>query len=243
MPLPPLLRLYRFARGDGALTISVAFLALFVFVLYPMWELKAISRAWLDFAMAIVMAFGAMFVFEPKPLVRWFLGFLGAAVALRLFDQWTNFERPWLITLGSLAAMGACATFGALLLIRVMRDGHINANRIVGAIGTYLLIGVVFGLAFKLLALHVDGAYAIGGVPATFADIEPRLSYFSFITLTSTGYGDITPLHPYARSLAVLEALAGNLYLTVLVARLVGLEMEWREERREKRRRHEPPPQ
>ena len=52
------------------------------------------------------------------------------------------------------------------------------------------------------------------------------------MTLTSTGYGDITPLHPYARSLATLEALFGSLFLTVLVARLVGLEMEWREEQR-----------
>ena len=68
------------------------------------------------------------------------------------------------------------------------------------------------------------------------ASISNKLSYFSFITLTSTGYGDITPVHPYARSLATMEALAGNLFLAVLVARLVGLEIDWRHEQRDLRR-------
>ena len=64
--------------------------------------------------------------------------------------------------------------------------------------------------------------------------------YYSFITLTSTGYGDITPLHPYVRSLATFEAITGQLYLAVLIARLVGLEMEWREEQRSHRHDHPP---
>jgi hypothetical protein len=65
--------------------------------------------------------------------------------------------------------------------------------------------------------------------------MEYRTIYYSFITLTSLGYGDITPLHPYARSLAAFEAISGQLYLAVLIARLVGLEMEYREEQRELR--------
>jgi Na+/H+-dicarboxylate symporter len=138
--------------------------------------------------------------------------------------------------------MLAAGFLGALLLARVMRDGRINLNRIMGAIGSYLLIGIVFSQAYRLLAAFVDNAFAIGGVPAGFAAIGPKLSYFSFITLTSTGYGDITPLHPYARSLATLEALAGNLFLAVLVARLVGLEIDWRHQQRELRRQEETEP-
>jgi hypothetical protein len=63
--------------------------------------------------------------------------------------------------------------------------------------------------------------------------MDYRFIYYSFITLTSTGYGDITPLHPYTRSLAIFEAITGQLYLAVLIARLVGLEMEWREAQRD----------
>jgi hypothetical protein len=117
-----------------------------------------------------------------------------------------------------------------------MRDGRMNFNRIMGAIGSYLLIGIVFTQAYRLLAGFVPGAFAIGGAPADFAAISQKLSYYSFITLTSTGYGDITPVHPYARSLATMEALAGNLFLAVLVARLVGQEIDWRHEQRDLRR-------
>jgi hypothetical protein len=234
--LSPILRCYRFARGDGSLTVSVVFLALFSFVLYPMVELNVIPRVWLDIAFALTLAFGAIFVFEPRPLVRWFLVFLSLALTFRVIEHFANYQMRWLTMLALVFAICACVSFATLLLTRVMRDGRMNLNRIMGAIGSYLLIGIVFQLAYKLLALNVPHAFAIGGVPVTFEQVDPRLSYYSFITLTSTGYGDITPLHPYARSLAVLEALSGGLYLTVLVARLVGLEMEWREERREERR-------
>ncbi len=64
----------------------------------------------------------------------------------------------------------------------------------------------------------------------------PRVNYFSFVTLTSLGYGDITPLHPFARALVTLEALAGQLFLAILVARLVAMELEWRQVQRERLR-------
>ena len=230
----PLQRAYRFCLGDGSLTIAVFILIFFVFVLYPMVEVGVIRRFWLDLAFAAFLALGAVFVFEPRPMVRLFLLCLAGAVAVSLAEHF--FAAEWLVPLRSVLTMLACGVLGALLMARVMRDGRINLNRIMGAIGSYLLIGIVFTQAYRLLAEFIAGAFAIGGVPADFAAISYKLSYYSFITLTSTGYGDITPVHPYARSLATMEALAGNLYLTVLVARLVGLEIDWRHEQRDLRR-------
>jgi hypothetical protein len=227
----PFQRVYRFCRGDGSLTLAVVILIFFAFVMYPMVELGVIRRIWLDLAFAAFLALGAMFVFEPRPFVRLFLIFLVGAVLVSLLDH--VFDNLWLVTLRSALSLLACACLGVLLLARVLRDGRINLNRIMGAIGSYLLIGIVFTQAYRLLATYVNGAFAIGGVPASLDAISAKLSYYSFITLTSTGYGDITPLHPYARSLATVEALAGNLFLTVLVARLVAMEIEWREEQRE----------
>ena len=63
--------------------------------------------------------------------------------------------------------------------------------------------------------------------------MEHGTTDFSFITLTSTGLGDVTPIRPYARSLATFEAIVGQLCIAVLIARLIGLEIEWRRERRE----------
>jgi hypothetical protein len=69
------------------------------------------------------------------------------------------------------------------------------------------------------------GAFLILGAPATYDTMLPRLLYYSFTTLTTLGYGDITPIHPYARSLAVLESLVGVIYPAVLIARLVSLDV------------------
>ena len=230
----PLQRVYRFCLGDGSLTLAVFILIFFVFVLYPMVEVGVVRRFWLDLVFAAFLGLGAVFVFEPRPIARLFLVFLGGAVAVSLADHFV--ASSWLSAFRSLLTLLATALLGTLLLARVMRDGRMNLNRIMGAIGSYLLIGIVFTQAYRLLAGFVPGAFAVGGTPADFDLISQKLSYFSFITLTSTGYGDITPIHPYARSLATMEALAGNLFLTVLVARLVGQEIDWRHEQRDLRR-------
>jgi voltage-gated potassium channel Kch len=220
--------------GDGSLTIAVVILIFFSFALYPMVEVGVVRRIWLDMAFAAFLTMGAVVVFEPRPMVRLFLIFLAGAVLASLLDHF--FEHAWISVLRSVLAMLACAVLGVLLMVRVMRDGRMNLNRLMGAIGSYLLIGIVFAQAYRLLAAFVPGAFAIGGTPVDFSMINLKLSYFSFITLTSTGYGDISPVHPYARSLATLEALSGNLFLTVLVARLVGMEIDWRHEQRDLRR-------
>jgi hypothetical protein len=196
-----------------------------------------IRRFWLDLVFAVFLAIGAIFVFEPRPIVRMFLICLAGSVIASLLEHF--FDHVWLTVVRSLLTMLSAGLLGALLLARVMRDGRINVNRIMGAIGSYLLIGAVFAQGYRLLAAFVPQAFALGGTPASWEAIAPLLTYFSFITLTSTGYGDITPLHPYARSLATMEALAGNLFLAVLVARLVGLEIDWRHEQRDLRREEE----
>lgn len=224
-------RAYRFCLGDGSLTIAVFILIFFAFVLYPMVEVGVLRRFWLDMTFAAFLAMGAVVVFEPRPIVRLFLIFLAGAVVASLADHF--FDDTWISALRAVLAMLACGVLGVLLMVRVIRDGRMNLNRLMGAIGVYLLIGVVFTQGYRLLAGFIPGAFAMGGIPADFGAINLKLSYFSFITLTSTGYGDITPLHPYARSLATLEALAGNLFLAVLVARLVGQEIDWRHEQRD----------
>jgi hypothetical protein len=231
--LTPLQRTWRFCRGDGSLSLAVAILIVFIFILYPMVEVHALPRIALDIAFAGAIGFGTAFVFEPRPLVRLFLVCLVVALVARVVEYF--FEGPAMFVLQGVLVFVLCALLGVLLLARVVRDGRINLHRIMGAIGSYLLLGLMFTQAYRLLTRFVPDAFAVGGAPADFAVIGERLVYFSFITLTSTGFGDITPLHPYARSLATLEALSGSLFLAVLVARLVALEVEWRHEQRDLR--------
>jgi hypothetical protein len=230
MPLSPIARLYRFLRDDGSLTVVVGILAVFLFALYPAIEVGALPPWSLDAAFALLLVIGATFIFEPRPIVKTFLALIVATALVRLAGQFA--PSRLFIAAEAIAVMLTAGVFGALLISRVLRDGRINIHRIVAACGTFLLLGLVFAQAYKLLALFVPQGFAIAGTPVDEAAMHFRFTYFSFVTLTSTGYGDITPIHPYTRSLATFEAITGQLYLAVLIARLVALELRWRDAQR-----------
>ncbi|WP_120799638.1 potassium channel family protein [Thiocapsa rosea] len=106
---------------------------------------------------------------------------------------------------------------------RVFREGPINSYRILGAIAGYLIIGMIFANIYLAIALVSPDAFRFApGVQINEPPL-PELVYFSFVTLTTVGFGDITPLHPMARSVVATEALIGQLYPAILIARLVTL--------------------
>lgn len=106
----------------------------------------------------------------------------------------------------------------------VFAPGRITYHRIMGAILLYLAIGLTFVALFTFVGLAAPGAFSSMSVKDTPA-FDSTMIYFSFGTLTGAG-GDITPVHPMARSLFNLEAILGQLYPATLLARLVTLELE-----------------
>ena len=88
--------------------------------------------------------------------------------------------------------------------------GRITYHRVVGAVLLYLIIGLTFVALYGFVALAAPEAFT--NLPTLHGDfaVAGNLIYFSFVTLTTTGYGDIAPLHPYARSLANVEAIIGD---------------------------------
>lgn len=119
----------------------------------------------------------------------------------------------WLIIAVALGIVVARAEFGG---------GRITYHRIVGAILLYLLIGVTFATLFAFVGLSISDAFK-GIVFEDNSALASSLFYLSFVTLTSTGYGDIVPLHPLARSLCNVESIIGQLYPATILARLVTL--------------------
>jgi len=110
-----------------------------------------------------------------------------------------------------------------VLFARVLHSKHIDWDTISGSICIYLLIGALWAVCYAL-ALAVDpAAIAFNSEQPATSGRFGLLMYFSFVTLTTLGYGDIVPHSPLARSLAALEAVIGPLYLTIMIARLVGL--------------------
>ena len=111
------------------------------------------------------------------------------------------------------------AAYNALRHVAVGSD--INPNRIVGAICVYLLLGVMWSIAYSVLEVVHPGSF--NGLTEFASPVwNPDWIYFSFVTITTLGYGDILPLTQAARALAFAEAIAGQFYLAVLVAGLVS---------------------
>jgi hypothetical protein len=102
---------------------------------------------------------------------------------------------------------------------RILRHRAVTMQTIFGALSAYLLIGFFFAAVYAAVSRLGPSPFFAGGQPATPASIQ----YFSFITLSTTGYGDYTAAGDAGRSMAVLEAVLGQVFLVTLVARLVAL--------------------
>jgi|TARA_B110000091_G_scaffold94819_1_gene103450 hypothetical protein len=108
---------------------------------------------------------------------------------------------------------------------QVLFTGEIDGNKILGAICLYLLMGLIWAILYTLMQLSFVGSFQHLDDSTEWFTLFPDFIYFSFVTLTTLGFGDISPVQPVARFLVYLEAIIGQLYLAILVASLVGSRM------------------
>jgi hypothetical protein len=107
----------------------------------------------------------------------------------------------------------------AIILAYLFSEDKITGDMIVGAICVYFLLGLIWAFVFSTLEALQPGSFNMPQGTVS----QATFTYYSYVTLTTLGYGDITPIGSPARSLALLEAIMGPLYLAVLIARLVGI--------------------
>jgi len=108
----------------------------------------------------------------------------------------------------------------------VLGPGKMTADRVAGAISVYLLLGLLWAMVYGIAAMLAPGSFSGPGVLGPDQSSTVRdLIYFSFVTLTTLGYGDISPVASGARTLAWMEAVFGQLYLAVTIARMVSLQV------------------
>ena len=111
---------------------------------------------------------------------------------------------------------------------QVLFTGAIDGNKIVGAICIYILLGLIWAMMYLFIAEAVPGSF--NGVPqAPWLENFATAVYFSFVTITTLGYGDISPVLPLARFLVFMEAIVGVFYMAILVASLIGVRMSDRD--------------
>ena len=140
--------------------------------------------------------------------------------------QWGTyyFNAPALPMVRELLGIAFSAYLGCVIIRFVFREAEVSFDLISGAICVYFLIGFMFSYIYTLLEAVHPGSFSIAkAAPAPMQ----HFTYFSYVTLTTLGYGDITPISNAARSLAVLESMFGQLYLAVMIARLVGLHIAY----------------
>ena len=211
--------------SDPLLTALTVLLAVMLFVIAPLQASGIFLFQVFEFFFAITLIAGVFVLSGSRIVAVAMLAALVMATAgglLRLkspslFDL-NLFAGAWLITGIALAWVVSPAVFG---------PGRVTYHHIMGAILLYLTIAVIFVALFTFVGSAIPKAFS--GLKAEDGPaLASNLIYFSFTTLTTTGYGDIVPVHPIARSLCNLEGIFGQLYPATLLARLVTLEIAGR---------------
>jgi hypothetical protein len=153
---------------------------------------------------------------------------LGLAATLASFPLGPEWPQVAVIVLrrgGNILAFSALTWVISHL---VYAPGRITFHRLQGAVVLYLNLAIIFASAFTLIWELNSAGFANLAAPTGDSGELATMLYFSLTTLTTTGYGDIIPIDPFARSLANLESVLGQFYLAITVARLVTLELEHR---------------
>jgi len=217
--------LERLWTTDFALTSLLVFLLIYIFIVYPLGHFGTFRLITTVF-FSLILITGAITV-SGNRMFRTLVFSCGIITFIFLWIRYLFPQQTFVLAANGLALFFlVLLTF--LILIQALREGPTNSHRIMGAVAAYLLLGVIWSLAYYITALLIPEAFIFSKSPASGdgESIQSQLFYFSFITLTTLGYGDIAPVHPTARMLAILEGVAGQLFPAILIARLVALHVQ-----------------
>lgn len=218
-------RLSELMPADVSLSVLLAFLIADLFVFQPIEALSGWAKFLVDIVTVTGIVLSILAVLGLQRATCIFMVLAGGALLLRgLRLAMPEIGVGYLQSALSLVAIGILA---CLVLKLVLRSGRVTIHRIQGAVVVYLLLAMMWTQAYRMIALYDPAAFVLTDeVLRIDPDINSKIGLFSFSVLTAASFIDMTPVNPIARSLAMLEALTGQLYLVILIARLVSLEVE-----------------
>lgn len=213
-----------FWSTESGLTGLLIFTLGYIIVLNSLSEFT-LGRLTARLLFSLIILAGVLTTFKQ----RWLHGSAIVLAVASLGLTWVEEIRPTVLltTLNTGLSLLYLGFLLGMVAIQVFGEGPVTGHRIRGAILIYLLLGALWALLYQVVAFTVPEAFRFPegldtGDPYA---LRRLLTYFSFITLTTTGYGDITPVHQAARTLAMLESLVGQLYPAITLARLVSLQI------------------
>jgi hypothetical protein len=220
---------------DAGLTFLLISLFLLLFVLYPLSAPGSFRQYLVDVFAVLVMISGVYAVAHRSRLLFWCVMGLGVPSIILQLVPYAYLNRP-VVVLNNASTLVFLIAVAAAVLYRVLREGPITSHRIQGSIAVYLMMGMIWALAYSIVYILDPSSFDLGGSADGMEDLigvhtrgMSRLIYFSFVTMTTLGYGDIAPHGMIASNLAILQALTGQIYLVVIMARLVSLAIAARE--------------
>jgi hypothetical protein len=213
-----------FWSGDLGLTLVSISLVILIFIVFPLRETGLSGRIFFDFIIVTLMIMGTLAVKQSRLATAFTIVVVLAAIAVLVTGRLR--PTPLLHEIGSVLSTIALLLYVRIVLLVMFRAGRVTWSRIQGGVCAYLLIGLAWASTFELLEELRPGSFHFVSEPANLDQLTAKLTYFSFSTLTTAGFGDITPLHPFARSLATAEAIVGQLFPAILIGALVAMAIQ-----------------
>jgi Ion channel len=215
-----------FWSGDLGLTLISVSLSVLIFLIFPLRRAGVLGHFFFDLIMVILMVSGTLAVERGRLVTAAVVGVVLASAVL----LWVSrvYPAPLLQELSSVCSVITMLLYAHIVLLVMFREGPVTWSRIQGGIAAYLFLGMAWAAAFQLIEQLHPGSFHFVSAPADIDQLTSVLVYFSFATLTTVGFGDITPLNPFARSFAVAEAIVGQLFPAILIGALVAMAMQSR---------------
>jgi hypothetical protein len=213
----------RFWEDEYSLTALLVMLVLTLFVVTPLCTSAIFGSQVLLGFLAVLTVTGVAAVSGRRSITSIAVLLALAGIGLDWAAHFGHQTSLWV--LDNVSRLLFVLMLGVMVTARVFRRGNVTYHRVQGAICVYLLAGLAWAYSYEILVLVNHTAFRVTEDYASHSARVGLFRYFSFVTLTTLGYGDVLPVSPLARSLATAEALFGQLYPAVMIARLISLEI------------------
>ncbi|KAF2328723.1 ion channel [Flavobacterium ginsenosidimutans] len=212
--------LYRFWTQEKGLSGMLILLFIMHFIAIPLFGsyphfMIAVNIFWMLFIFAGIIAVSKH---RKQALI------ISIIPVLFLAIQWINYlnHNVFILFADLILSVAIMLLLIVLVLAKVLEPGPVTIYRIIGSVVVYMLLVQFWSTLYLFLFEHIEGSFQITESKFESNSDQASFMYFSYVCITSTGFGEIVPLHPLARALVQIEVLTGVLYPVVLIGRLVS---------------------
>lgn len=211
----------RFWTEESGLTSILVLLCISNFIITPFFEKGQLLNILIRIIWLTILFTGIITLSENRLQRRFFYII---PILLILVNVLRYFKESSFLTYADLVAdIAVFSLLIGMVFIKVFEKGPVTFHRIVGAVAVYMLIGNLWADVFQFLYIHLPGSIQLASPDSPDVIKPATFIYFSYTTLTTTGFGDILPVHTITRTLVIIEQLIGVFYPTILIGRLVSL--------------------